>query len=197
MDQEPQTLMLYDMAALQYLYGANTSYALGDNSYEFSELNGVVQTIWDAGGRDVFDLSAATYGVDIDLRDGAFSTIAQVGSNNLAIAFGAVIEDAIGSNYNDVIVGNDAANRLSGGGGDDLLTGGGGADTYVFAFGWGNDTIADFTRGEDQLDFSEAGLNFAVLEINSSASNTVISYGGDSVTLLGVETIDQNEFILA
>ncbi len=69
-----------------------------------------------------------TYAVDLDLAGGAFSTVAATGSNNLAIAFGTVIEDAIGGGYNDRIVGNEAANRLSGGGGDDVLTGRGRQD---------------------------------------------------------------------
>ena len=33
-----------------------------------------------------------------------------------------------------------------------ILTGGAGADTFVFASGHGNDTIADFTDGEDLID---------------------------------------------
>ena len=103
----------------------------------------------------------------------------------------------IGGDYDDVIVGNDASNRISGGAGDDLLTGRGGIDIFTFALGWGSDTITDFARGVDHLDFGEAGLNFAELDINSSAGNTVISYGGDSVTLQGVGTIDENDFNIA
>ncbi len=37
---------------------------------------------------------------------------------------------------------------------DDNLTGGGGADTFVFQFGSGHDTIADFAPGTDKLDLS-------------------------------------------
>jgi Ca2+-binding RTX toxin-like protein len=196
MNQEPQTHMLYDVAALQYLYGANTSYALGDNSYEFGQLNGVVQTIWDTGGRDVFNLSAATYGVDVDLRDGAFSTVAESGTNNIAIAFGTVIEDAIGSAYDDRISGNDAVNQINGGGGNDFLTGRGGTDTFVFDGNWGDDTITDFVRGEDRLDFTGAGLSFDDLDITSSGGDTLITYLGDNVTLQGVATIDESDFFV-
>ena len=107
-----------------------------------------------------------------------------------------MIEDAIGSSYDDGIVGNDAANRLSGGRGDDVLTGRGGADTFVFADNWDNDTITDFVRGEDLLDFSDGGLSFANLTITSSGGDTLIAYHGDSVTLQGVATIDESDFFV-
>jgi serralysin len=187
---------LYDIAAMQYLYGTNTSYATGNDVYGFSALDGVITTIWDAGGYDVIDMSGATYAVDLDLAGGAFSTVAATGSNNLAIAFGTVIEDAIGSDYNDRIVGNDAANRLTGGGGDDELTGRGGIDIFAFAGNWGNDTITDFVRDEDLLDFADAGLGFFDLTITSSGGDTLIAYLGDSVTLHGVATIDDSDFFV-
>ena len=141
-------------------------------------------------------MSGVTYAVDLDLAADAFSTVAATGSNNLAIAFGTVIEDAIGSAYDGRIVGNDAANRLSGGGGDDVLTGRGGADTFVFADNWGDDTITDFVRGEDLLDFTDAVPSLENLTIESSHGDTVISYGGDSVTLLGVAAIDDSDFFV-
>ncbi len=183
--------------AYHYLYGVNTGYATGNDVYGFSVLDGMITTIWDAGGYDVIDLSGATYAVDLDLAEGAFSTVAATGSNNLAIAFGTVIEDAIGSGFDDRIVGNDAANRLTGGSGDDELTGRGGVDIFGFAEGWGNDTITDFVVGEDQLDFAGAGLSFANLDITSFGGDTLIAHLGDSVTLLGVATIDESNFVFA
>ena len=153
-------------------------------------------TFWEAGGDEVSRRAGATYAVDLDLAEGAFSTGDATGSNNLAIAFGTVIEDAIGSDYNDRIVGNDAANRLTGGGGDDVLTGRGGIDIFAFAANWGNDTITDFVRDEDLLDFADAGLGSFDLTSTSSGGDTLIAYLGDSVTLQGVATIDENDFVL-
>jgi len=174
----------------------NASCATGNDVYGFSVFDGEITTIWDAGGYDFVDMSGVTYAVGLDLAEGAFSTVAATGSNNLAIAFGTVIEDAIGSAYDDRIVGNDAANRLSGGGGGDVLTGRSGADTFVFADNWGDDTITDFVRGEDLLDFTDAVPSLENLTIESSGGNTVISYGGDSVTLQGVAAIDDSDFFV-
>ena len=47
---------------------------------------------------------------------------------NLAIAFGAVIEVAIGGNGRDTIFGNAAVNTLNGNSGNDTLSGGLGHD---------------------------------------------------------------------
>jgi len=90
---QPQTYMQYDVAALQYLYGANFNTNSGDSVYTFSQttgemfINGVGQgapsgnkiflTIWDGGGNDTIDASNYANGVTIDLRPGEFSTVDQ------------------------------------------------------------------------------------------------------------------------
>ncbi|HSF95138.1 MAG TPA: Ig-like domain-containing protein [Thermohalobaculum sp.] len=189
------TYQLFDIATLQYLYGANTAYASGDDIYDFAYLGGRMMTLWDGGGHDALDLSAATYGVDIDLGAGAFSTIAASGSNNLAIAYGTVIEDVTGSQYNDSLTGNAAGNRLDGGKGDDVLTGNAGPDVFAFGSKWGDDIVTDFTRGEDRLDFSAAGIGFEQLTISVSGADTILFYKGDTVLLAGVTDLDQSDFI--
>lgn len=98
--KEPLTPQLYDVAAMQYLYGANTSYHAGADTYAFATST-QVKTIWDGGGVDTFDASNQIQAVSIDLHPGSFSSIA--GTNNIAIAFGCSIESAIGSNYNDAL----------------------------------------------------------------------------------------------
>ncbi|MGF6200135.1 beta strand repeat-containing protein [Pseudomonas laurylsulfatiphila] len=87
------------------------------------------------------------------------------------------IENLIGSNYNDTLTGNTAANLLSGGGGNDILVGGMGKD--VLTGGVGNDIfdfnalaetgltsatwdiITDFTQGADKIDLSTLDANTA------------------------------------
>jgi len=144
----PGTPMLYDIAALQKMYGANRAHAAGDDVYRFADDVGPLVTIWDAGGNDTIDASALLLAVTIDLRPGAFSSIGRYGDDdparpardNVAIAFGTVIENAVGGRGDDRLVGNDAANWLAGGAGDDWLEGGAGAD--VLEGGPGRDLLA-------------------------------------------------------
>lgn len=143
----PQTPMLYDVAAIQYLYGANSSFHTGNDTYTFDPSTPFFQTIWDAGGTDTISVSNFTKGCVVDLRAGHFSKITiesdtdssirwsvqppaatYDGTDNLAIAYGCTIENAVGGSGNDTLTGNDAANTLTGGAGDDVLTGGAGND---------------------------------------------------------------------
>jgi serralysin len=79
-----------------------------------------VLTLFDSGGNDTLDLSGWSDPSRIDLVPGAYSSGNEM-TNNVAIAYSTTIENAIGGSGNDVIAGNDAANRLVGGAGDDQL----------------------------------------------------------------------------
>ena len=68
------------------------------------------------------------------------------------IAENAVIENATGGSAGDTLIGNSADNVLTGGAGSDSLTGGSGDDRFVFASGFGSDTISDFTAGSGSAD---------------------------------------------
>lgn len=134
---EPTGPMLLDIAAIQYLYGANMNWQTGNNTYKWDASSSVFDTIWDAGGVDTIDGSNQASFVSINLTAGSFSSIGKAfwnGSayinNCLAIAYGAQIENATGSKYNDKLVGNSLNNVLNGGAGSDNMVGGDGADTY-------------------------------------------------------------------
>lgn len=191
----PESFQLYDIAALQYLFGADTSYASGNDTYTFDAFDNAVTALWDGGGHDKIDLSAATYGVEIDLTPGAFGTIAPAGSGNFVIALGAVIEDVTGGAYDDVISGNDAANRINGGAGNDTLSGGAGADVFEFSANWGNDTILDFDPLTDTLDLSLSGVALADLDITYADGNATVQFQDDSIVLIGVEALDTGVFL--
>ena len=46
----PTTPMLYDVLALQTLYGANWNYRSGNDTYSWAPGAKVYETIWDGGG---------------------------------------------------------------------------------------------------------------------------------------------------
>nr|WP_155197627.1 M10 family metallopeptidase C-terminal domain-containing protein [Roseibium hamelinense] len=255
----PDTLMLHDILALQQLYGANTSTRSGDTTYGFNSTEGGVYdfsqamphalTLWDAGGVDTIDLSGAGK-VDqfVSLIDGTYSNVGG-GLGNMAIAYSAVIENAIGGRGDDVVLGNAASNtlhgkagddtlvggaghdklfggsgndRLDGGSSDDVLNGGAGDDSLIggsgndrLVGGSGNDTytggsgsdmfciynrgdaetITDFQSGFDTIAIRSEFAAFDNLTILASGADSVIKFGDNSISLLGVDAgiISQND----
>lgn len=157
------TPMPLDILAIQHIYGANLSHRTGDDTYKLR--NASFRTVWDAGGEDW--LSAASWsrpdGVRLDLRGGEFSGNL-AGVKRMAIAYGAIIENAVGSDGADRIIGNDTGNILRGREGDDVLWG--------FA---GRDDIAG-GRGADRLEGGEG--------------NDFLSYGGADVSISGGSGFD-------
>ena len=168
----PTTPMVYDIAAIQALYGANYAWHSGDDTYTFDAAHPYNQTIWDGGGTDTIRYTGSISGF-VNLGAGAGSQLGlpvTEGGNaipNVWIANGATIENAQMGSGNDVLVGNDASNVLSGGdgndqlngaGSDDTLVGGNGADTFEFGpWGTGSDLIEDFTA-QDHIQVDEAVL---------------------------------------
>ena len=136
--------LLDDIAAAQRLYGANMTTRTGNNTYGFNSNAGqawfsatsntsvLIFAVWDAGGTDTFDFSGYNNGQVIDLRQGSFSNVGAL-IGNVAIALGAVIENAIGGSGADTLFGNSGDNVLTGGVGNDRIDGGLGSDTVVFS----------------------------------------------------------------
>lgn len=128
----PTTPMVLDIAAIQYLYGANVHYHAGDDTYTFNDANTYHETLWDAGGNDTIHYDGAISGL-IDLNPGDGSFIGQpvyVQSNgvnvgnpvpNIWIANNVTIENAIGGQGNDTLIGNSSRNNLDGGAGIDTV----------------------------------------------------------------------------
>ena len=141
----PETPMMIDILAAQYLYGANYSYNSGNNIYSFDSTKPFFKTIWDGGGVDTISISSFTTDCTIKLNPGSFSTLkylpsnntggAQVtydGTNNLGIAYNCFIENVISGYGNDNITGNSISNAITGGGGNDVIDGGAGVDRAVY-----------------------------------------------------------------
>jgi serralysin len=149
---KPTTLMVYDIAVMQHLYGKNDKFMIGDDIYSFDVNTPFYKTIWDAGGTDTISVANFIEGCNINLQPGSYSTITIISQDsngfiwrenvpadfydrkpNLGIAFDCVIENAIGGSGDDIISGNDANNSITGASGNDTLDGGIGVDTAIFS----------------------------------------------------------------
>ncbi len=142
-------LQLFDVLALQDAWGAVRKKP-GDTVYAGPKSE-TVDVIWDTGGRDTFRADKGDGRVKLDLRPGKFSAFGD--RDDVVIAFGTVIENAVGRGMNDRLTGNGHDNRLAGRGGDDQIRGKAGDDKVLG--GPGGDSVAG-GRGDDRL-FGKAG----------------------------------------
>jgi len=190
-----QTPMVYDILAMQYLYGANNSYKNGNDQYIFDETTSpFFMTIWDGGGNDTISVAGSSNISYIDLNEGAYSSIQtsnirgyddenQVdidGLKNLGIAYGAIIENAIAGDANDTLIGNQVSNNLMGNAGadildakagDDILDGGIGADTMIG--GTGNDTYHVDNNNDILTENSNEGIDKVISTISNQLTDEI------------------------
>lgn len=203
-----KVMMLYDVLALQDIWGA-ADYRTGNSTYSGPRVSGV-DLIWDTGGTDTFDAAAHSNKVKLDLRAGHFSQFN--GYEDVAIAFGVTIENAIGGSGNDKLIGNGAANliigkgskdnidgkggndtlrggaggdTLRGHGGNDTLKGQGGRDSFVFKSGDDADTVVDFQNDVDQVKVVGFGSKSQVLSYaDTGGGDVTFDFGhGDVLTI--------------
>ncbi len=129
--------------------------------------NRVFMTVWDGGGTDTYDLSNYSGGTTIDLRPGEWTTtstaqLANLGAGNFArgnianaLLFegntASAIENAKGGSGADTLIANLVANQFTGGGGNDVFKWMAASDAGTGALA---DTVLDFVRGADKIDFS-------------------------------------------
>ena len=187
----PTSPMALDIQAVQQLYGAPVTTALSGGQvfgfncnitdstrvfFDFTVDTQPIITLWDLGTGNTLDLSGYSLDSIVNLAPGSFSSCAGM-TNNLCIAFGTVIDTAIGGSGNDTLVANDNGDVLTGGLGNDTLQGGAGIDRLYG--GKGNDTYI-------------AGAGDGVSESGGGGIDTVISsvtrtlgYGLENLTLTG------------
>ncbi len=188
----PETPMMFDVYAVQQIYGANLTTRAGNTTYGYNSNAGGIYdfgtnpiaafTIWDGGGIDTIDASGSSVDATIDLNEGRFSSINNAISN-IAIALGVTIENAIGGTGNDTLTGNGADNRLEGRTGVNTLNGGAGNDTLVG--GLGIDALNGGAGTDDIVlyETSSAGVNVDLQALTVS--------GGDAAsdTISGIESV--------
>lgn len=121
----PQTLMAFDIAALQYLYGANRTPTNTDalNKYQtttFTDGWAGLESLWTPQG-GTLDMSAMTKNNVVDLREGAFSSIGS-SKNNVNLAYGSKIGTVKGgAGSEQVYTAKTGTMTLDGGAGTDTL----------------------------------------------------------------------------
>jgi serralysin len=208
-----QTLMLYDIAALQHLYGANfTSYS-GNTTYAWNPTTGemsidgvsqgaagdnrIFQTVWDGGGEDTYDFSSYSASVTVNLRPGEWTTTS---ADQLASLDWSGVK-AVGNIANAFLHNDDLRSLIEnavGGSGHDTITGNqtanrlvGGAGKDTLTGGGGNDRLEGGT-GNDTAMFAGSRASYSV---------TLIEDGSLTVTDLrdgspdGIDTLWSIEYL--
>lgn len=218
----PTTLMINDIAALQYMYGANYATNSGNTVYTWSTttgenfINGVGQgasttntifmALWDGGGNDTYDFSNYATNLSVDLAPGGWTTTSSSQLANLG-GYWYSGQYARGNISNAYLHNNNTAslieNAIGGTGNDTLkgnqtnntLTGNAGADTLL---GYdGSDTLVG-GLGNDSLDGGN-GTDYCVINANFAACT--VTYDANTQTYLlvnstfGSDTLKNIEFI--
>ena len=190
-----QTYMMYDIAALQHMYGADFSTNSGNTTYTWNPGNGntvingltaispggnrIFLTIWDGGGTDTYDLSAYSSNLTVDLAPGGysvFSTTQLADLNQFSAGF-----EARGNVFNALQYQGNAASLIenaTGGSGNDSMSGN--AANNLLDGNAGNDTLNGLT-GADTLYGGDGNDLF----IDSDAINFDSMDGG-----AGIDTAD-------
>ena len=203
----PTTPMVLDIAAMQYLYGANNNYHAGNDTYVYTDTNTYHETIWDAGGTDTIQYSGAIP-ASIDLNTASASFMGQPvyaqsnGVNlgtavpNIWIADDVTIENAIAGQGNDVLIGNDSSNTLDGGSGIDTVMVRSPRDHYTLSKISNGYTVTDTANSGnldtltaiERLKFGDIGL---ALDLDGHAGQVAKLLGA----VFGAATVANQEYV--
>ncbi|MFT5661935.1 MAG: serralysin, partial [Sulfurimonas sp.] len=219
---EPELYSLFDVATLQYVYGANTSSNSGNNIYTYSYTDYEMNTIWDAGGIDTINLTATSGASTIDLNAGSLNSadrytveeiidlhqaLVDVNGNN----FDSFIESELnsldasyglytGENNLAIATGSIIENVNSGSGSDTITDNE--VDNIIQTF-LGNDTIYignggfDIVDGGGGIDTMYISLQQADVEISADLGNGSYNLVASdfAVNFTGIETIQFNDSV--
>ncbi|MDB5541126.1 MAG: serralysin [Devosia sp.] len=162
-----QSLMMYDIAAVQQMYGANYTTNSGNSVYTWSPTTGqmsingagqgapganrILMTVWDGGGIDTYDFSNYSSNLTVDLNPGGWTTtsteqLARLSANGSKLAIGNIANALLFNGDLRSIIEN-----AEGGAGNDRITGNVAANTL-----WGNGG-ADTLIGGDGDDLLYGG----------------------------------------
>lgn len=186
-----QSLMMYDIAALQHMYGVNYSTNSSNTTYSWSPTTGemfinnagqgapggnkILLTVWDGGGTDTYDFSNYGTNLTVNLQPGGWTTTA---TSQLAKLHWDGSKVAVGNIANALLHKGDARALIEnafGGLGNDALTGNdannwltGAAGNDRLIGGRGNDTL-DGGTGDDTVVFSGERSNYSVAKLSDGS----------------------------
>ncbi|HEY0043279.1 MAG TPA: M10 family metallopeptidase C-terminal domain-containing protein [Allosphingosinicella sp.] len=186
-----QTPMMYDIAALQYLYGANFAHRSGDDVYAWDPATGelringagqgapganrIFMTLWDGGGADTYDFALYAQDLVINLAPGAWTTTAP--GQRATLAFG---HQAAGNIANALLYGGDLRSLIenaTGGAGNDAILGNQAANRLEG--GAGHDTL-DGAAGADTL-IGGTGNDIYLVDVSGDQAVELPGEGVDEV----------------
>jgi serralysin len=190
-----QSLMMYDIAALQHLYGADYTTEGGDTFYSWSPTTGemlidgvgqgapganrIFRTVWDGGGTDTYDFSRYSSSLKVDLQPGGWTTTA---STQLAKLHYDASKVAAGNIANALLHNGDTRslieNAIGGSGNDSVignqasngLRGGAGDDSLT---GGAGDDVLDGSLGTDTAFFRGQRSHYGITQLSGGSTQVV------------------------
>ncbi len=212
-DAQKPVFSVFDVAALQAMYGVNANYATGNDTYSISYDQKTHLMIWDAGGTDTVNVADTTGNSVLDLRPGTLSSIdvrtieQQIAdvltslSDQNAPDFTDFVTNAYNTNADSLYTGENnltiafgvwIENASTGSGNDTVRDN---AVNNVINTGAGNDIIQLYDGGYDTVDGGD-GLDSIYIDEASSSVTYTQSNGGYSLVgdnfaaeIVGVETL--------
>jgi serralysin len=213
-----QSLMMYDIAAIQHMYGAYFGNNAGNTTYTFSTTTGemfvdglgqgtpvanrVFRTIWDGNGIDTYDFSNYSTNLSVDLTPGGWSDLSVGGTFQKAAlnaGFGGIVQYARGHVFNALQYQGDARSLIenaNGGSGNDQISGN--SANNNLQGGGGNDTI-DGGSGVDVMNGNDGNDTFRIFNGWTGGAGEVMDggAGSDTFDLSGVVGITTTNINLA
>ncbi|MGO1078432.1 M10 family metallopeptidase C-terminal domain-containing protein [Inquilinus sp. CA228] len=213
----PQTFMMLDIAALQYMYGADFTTNSGNTVYTWSPTDGdtfvngniaiapganrIFATVWDGGGVDTYDLSNYTTNLTLDLNPGGHSVFSSGqlaylgGGPNGGYArgniFNALLFSGDSRSYIENANGGSGHDTIRGNAVDNVLNGNAGND-FLYG-GSGTETI----NGGAGDDWIEGGFNADTVNGGDGNDTFYVRQGefGDHTTGgAGIDTLDLSNY---
>jgi VCBS repeat-containing protein len=195
-----------DAKSYSFQAGSLAGFSLNSTSGVLSRTGGTIADnsniavavrVTDPGG------AAVAYNETFNILTGSTAGNTLTGGVNTDIIFAMNGDDTVdGGAGDDTLFGQDGNDILTGGAGNDALFGGAGADNFVITSGMGNDTIADFTDGTDQIAIGNF-LNLPALPPGATAAQiaaqqtaafnahvTIANVGGNAIVAIdGTQTM--------